>query len=90
MRGPDITQEPLLSICQTADFVPTTHPLRAIREILNLALRDMDRLFESMYEHRARDSVPPEWLLREKRNLPRLKNGGFTLAVVNTAPSFFN
>jgi transposase len=64
MRGPDITQEKLFSICQTADFVPATHPLRAIREILNRALRDMDGLFESMYEHRGRDSVPPEWLLR--------------------------
>jgi transposase len=64
MRGPDITQEPLFSICQTADFAPKAHPLRAIREILNRALRDMDLLFESMYEHRGRDSVPPEWLLR--------------------------
>ncbi len=64
MRGPDITQEPLFSICQTADFVPTTHPLRTIREILNRALHDLDLLFESMYENRGRDSVPPEWLLR--------------------------
>lgn len=64
MRGPDVTQEKLFSICQTADFVPVAHPLRAIREILNCALRDMDLLFESMYGDRGRDSVPPEWLLR--------------------------
>ena len=36
----------------------------AMREILNRALRDMDLLFESMYEERDRYSVPPEWLLR--------------------------
>jgi transposase len=64
MRGPDVTQEKLFSIRQTADFVPAAHPLLAVREILNLALRDMDVLFESMYQDRGRYSVPPEWLLR--------------------------
>ena len=64
MRGPDVTQEQLFSIRQTADFVPKEHPLVAMREILNHALRDMDLLFESMYEGRGRYSVPPEWLLR--------------------------
>lgn len=64
MRGPDVTQEKLFSIRQTADFVPQEHPLLAMREILNRALRDMDLLFESMYEDRGRYSVPPEWLLR--------------------------
>jgi transposase len=38
--------------------------LVAIREILNAALRDMDVLFESIYDERGRYSVPPEWLLR--------------------------
>ena len=64
MRGPDVTQEKLFSIRQTSDFVPAAHPLVAMREILNRALRDMDVLFESMYEDRGRYSVPPEWLLR--------------------------
>lgn len=49
---------------KTADYVPAGHPLIAIRDILNRALRDMDILFESLYEDRGRDSVPPEWLLR--------------------------
>jgi transposase len=49
---------------QTADYVPTDHPLLAIREILNRALREMDVLFESIYDERGRYSVPPEWLLR--------------------------
>jgi transposase len=64
MRGPDVTQEGLFVTRQTADFVPVAHPLRAIREILNRALRDMDVLFESIYEDRGRYSVPPERLLR--------------------------
>ena len=64
MRGADVTQEGLFVVKQTSDYVPAEHPLIAIREILNPALRDMDRLFESMYEERGRYSVPPEWLLR--------------------------
>ena len=64
MRGPDVTQEKLFSIRQTADFVPKAHPLVPMREILNRAPRDVDALFESMYEDRGRYAVPPEWLLR--------------------------
>jgi transposase len=64
MRGADVTQEGLFVVRQTSDYVPTGHPLVAIREILNAALRELDRLFESIYEDRGRYSVPPEWLLR--------------------------
>ena len=64
MRGADVTQEGLLVVRTTADYVPTGHPLVAIREILNPALRELDGLFESIYEERGRYLVPPEWLLR--------------------------
>ena len=64
MRGADVTQENLFVTRKTSDYVPAGHPLVAIREILNRALRDMDVLFESIYEERGRYSVPPEWLLR--------------------------
>ncbi len=64
MRGADVTQEGLFVTRKTVDFVPAGHPLVAIREIINRALRDMDVLFESIYGDRGRYSVPPEWLLR--------------------------
>jgi transposase len=64
MRGADVTQEGLFVTRKTADFVPAGHPLLAIRDIVNTALRDMDVLFESIYDDRGRYSVPPEWLLR--------------------------
>lgn len=64
MRGADVTQEGLFVTRTTSDFVPAEHPLIAIREILNRALRDMDVLFESIYDERGRYPVPPEWLLR--------------------------
>jgi hypothetical protein len=63
MRGVDVTQEGLFVTKQTSDYIPVGHPLIAIREILNQALREMDGLFESIYEDRGRYSVPPEWLL---------------------------
>jgi transposase len=63
MRGADVTQGGLFIVRKTSDYVSAGHPLLAIREILNTALRDIDRLFESMYEERGRHSVPREWLL---------------------------
>jgi transposase len=59
MRGADVTEEGLFVMKQTADYIPAGHPLIAIREILNEALRELDS-----YEDRGRYSVPPEWLLR--------------------------
>jgi transposase len=64
MRGVDVTQEGLFVVRTTADYVPQAHPLRAIREILNTALREMDSVFASIYADSGRYSVPPEWLLR--------------------------
>jgi len=64
MRGADVTQEGLFIVKKTSDYVPAEHPLIAIREIVNTALCEMDRLFDSMYDERGRYSVPPEWLLR--------------------------
>ena len=43
MRGADVTQEGLFIVRKTADYVPADHPLIAIREIVNTALREMDR-----------------------------------------------
>ena len=49
------------------DFVPSEHPLRAIRQMVNEALGKMDGLFAGMYEAAAkggRPSIAPEKLLR--------------------------
>ena len=45
MRGADVTQESLFVMKQTADYIPAGHPLIAIREILNQALRELDSPF---------------------------------------------
>lgn len=64
MRGADVTQDRLFSYVTPSDFVPVSHPLRAIREIVNTALREMDATFALMYADSGRESIPPEQLLR--------------------------
>ena len=77
-------QEGLFVTRQTSDSVPANHPLLPIRDILNVALRDMDLLFESIYEERGRYSVPPERLLRGLV-LQALKLPGITVPIPRIA-----
>ncbi len=67
MRGADTFTESLFTVRKLDDFVPASHPLRAIREMANEALAKLDRLFAQMYESDAkggRPSIAPEKLLR--------------------------
>lgn len=64
MRGADVMQESLFTYMTLNDFVPTNHPLRSIREIVNTALAAMDATFDAMYADSGRDSIPPEQLVR--------------------------
>ncbi|MEG1541922.1 MAG: IS5 family transposase, partial [Oscillospiraceae bacterium] len=67
MRGADTFTESLFSVIRLEEFVPRDHPLRAIREWVNEALKDMDGLFVRMYAANdlgGRPSIAPEKLLR--------------------------
>src|SRR5579863_4476036 len=64
MRGEDIQQSQLFSYGSLEDRVPANHPLRAIRSMMDEALRDMSGGFDEMYPEDGRRSVPPERLLR--------------------------
>ncbi|SIT47776.1 transposase (fragment) [Paraburkholderia ribeironis] len=67
MRGADTFTESLFSVRKLDDFIPPSHPLRAIRVMANEALAKMDRLFADMYEadiKGGRPSIAPENLLR--------------------------
>jgi len=44
MRGADTFTESLFTLCKLDDFVPTAHPLRAIRTMANAALAKMGGL----------------------------------------------
>jgi len=67
MRGLDTFTESLFSIKKLEDFVPATHPLRAIRAMVNDALSQLEDLFAGMYEDASkggRPSIAPQKLLR--------------------------
>jgi transposase len=67
MRGADTFTESLFTMRKLEDFVPASHPLRAIRKMANAALAKMEPLFARMYEadiKGGRPSIAPEKLLR--------------------------
>ena len=67
MRGADTFTESPFMLHRLEDFVPSDHPLRAIRQMVNEALGKMDGLFAGMYEavvKGGRPSIAPEKLLR--------------------------
>ncbi len=67
MRGADTFTESLFTMRHLDDFVPTSHPLRPIRKMVNEALVKMDALLGGMYEadiKGGRPSIAPEKLLR--------------------------
>ena len=64
MRGEDIFQESLFTTVQLESFVPADHPLRAIKALLDEAMKNMNWLFSSIYCDTGRESIPPERLIR--------------------------
>ena len=67
MRGADTFTESLFTMRHLDDFVPTNHPLRSTRVVVNTALVKMDALLSIMCEADIKDgrpSITPEKLLR--------------------------
>jgi transposase len=64
MRGEDQDQQAMFSYISPEARVPKGHPLRPIRIMVENALVDLAPLFNEMYSHTGRPSIPPEQLLR--------------------------
>src|SRR5258708_1797302 len=64
MRGTDHQQSWMVSYISAEQRVPKDHPLRAIRALLDVALRNMGPQFHGVYAKVGRPSIPPEKLLR--------------------------
>ena len=64
MRGTDAVQESLFTVAKLEDFVPKSHPLRAVRELVNETLVRLNGLFNTIYADTGRASIPPEKLIR--------------------------
>ena len=64
MRGEDQRSEVFFSYVRLESRIPADHPLRAIRELVDAALRELSRSFGRLYARDGRPSIPPERLLR--------------------------
>lgn len=64
MRGRDDRDEGLFSYVRLEERIPSNHPLRAIRHLVDEALVGLNGRFEALYSGIGRPSIPPEMLLR--------------------------
>lgn len=64
MRGTDVQQGGMFSYVSLESRVPATHPLRAVRRLLDEALATLNRDFDRVYAQDGRASIPPERLVR--------------------------
>jgi transposase len=64
MRGKPEQQLAMLSSLSTEDLIPTDHPIRRIRGVVEDVLVELDGDLDAMYSRIGRPSVPPEQLLK--------------------------
>src|SRR2546427_6513801 len=64
MRGDDRRPDTMFSDVAPEQRVPADHPLRAIRTMVDTALRELWPEFARLYPKTGRPSIPPEKLLR--------------------------
>ena len=64
MRGDDRHPDAMFSYVAPEQRVPADHPLRAIRTMVDTALRELSPEFAGLYPKTGRPSIPPEKLLR--------------------------
>ena len=65
MRGNDSQLQPgMFSYVALEERVPSDHPLRAVRKLVDQVLTKMSPAFEELYAAGGRPSIPPERLLR--------------------------
>jgi transposase len=54
----------MLSTLSAEELIPTDHPIRRIRKVVDAVLAELDDEFDAMYARSGRPSVPPEALLK--------------------------
>ena len=64
MRGDDQQQAAMFSYISPEQRVPTDHPLRPIRAMVDEVLRGLSPQFDVLYARSGRPSIAPEKLLR--------------------------
>jgi transposase len=64
MRGDDQQQDGVFSYVSLEQRVPSSHPLRKIRQLVDEALAELSGRFDELYATTGRPSIAPEKLLR--------------------------
>src|SRR5438309_5639693 len=64
MRGTDRQQSAMFSYISAEQRVPKDHPLRPLRAMTDVALKQLEPCFEAIYASSGRPSIAPEKLLR--------------------------
>ena len=64
MRGSQERQLAMLTTLSPEELIPSDHPIRRIRAVVDAVLGALDGEFTAMYARDGRPSVPPEQLLK--------------------------
>src|SRR5690242_15461543 len=64
MRGEERRQRSMLLLVNLEERIPKDHPLRGIKRMAELALKEMSPVFDEIYSALGRPSIPPERLLK--------------------------
>ena len=64
MRSPDVQQPGIFSYVSVEDRVPSDHPIRKLRVLVDTILGELDGVLAERYARVGRPSIPPERLLR--------------------------
>jgi transposase len=64
MRGNNTKQASMLTTVSPESVVPSKHPIRQVKAMVDEILRDLSSTFDAMYSTTGRPSIPPERLLK--------------------------
>src|SRR2546423_13721078 len=64
MRGEERRQRSMLLVVNLEERIPKEHPLTRIKQMADLALRELSPIFDEIYSVLGRPSIPPERLLK--------------------------
>ena len=64
MRGEQEQQQVMMFVVCPEEMIPKDHPIRTIKKLVDLELKRLSPVFDTMYSKEGRPSIPPERLLK--------------------------
>src|SRR5439155_11012432 len=66
MRGKSKVQPEFCALINLNERVPVDHPLRGIKQRVDVVLKNLSREFDELYADEGRPSIPPEQLIKSR------------------------